>query len=152
VVLLRMSELIFERRLKTSERCPEVASDTFRNRDRKSLTFIEYRSAPVGPIAETDLTSFSKAVSSATIDRAVAADTAAEFKTAAEKQTARANRIQILILNIPLIDWIFQQDRRQRRASRLIDSNLANPDVWAERKSRSICPDNSSVSRRLSLQ
>ncbi len=97
-----MSELIAERRLKTSERCSEVASDAFRNRDRKSLTFFEYRSAPVGPIAETDLTSFSKAVSSAIIERAVAAVAASEFKTAAEKHTARTNRVQILILKISI--------------------------------------------------
>ena len=106
VVLLRMSELIIESRLKTSDRCSAVTSDTFANRDRKSLTFFEYPSAPVAPIAETDLTSFSKAVSSAIIDRAVAAVTASEFKAAAAKQAARTNRVQILILNIPQIDGV----------------------------------------------
>ena len=147
-----MSELIFERRLKTSDRCSEVTSDAFRNRDRKSLTFFEYRSAPVGPIAETDLTSFSKAVSSAIIERAVAAVTASELKTAAEKHTARAIRVQILIFKVPRIGGHSHHYWRQCRVNRLIDSNLANSAVWAERKSLTICPDNSSVSARLSLQ
>jgi hypothetical protein len=95
-----MSVLIAERRLKTSERCPEVASDTFRNRDLKSLTFLAYRSAPVGPIAETDLTSFSRAVNSAIIDRAVAAVaiSPAKFKTVSIKQATAISRVRILIV------------------------------------------------------
>jgi hypothetical protein len=109
---LRISELTADSRFETSRRCSVVESLILRNRLRKSLTFREYRSAPVGPIADTDLTSFSNADNSASIDRADAAVATPELSTAiaTAKQVTATNRVRNFISIIQCIDRFGEGD------------------------------------------
>jgi len=116
VVFFRTSELITERRLKTDRRCSAVAPVALRKRPRRSLTFREYRSAPVGPISETELTSFSSVASSASIARTVAAVVTSQSIATNEKQTVAAIQGKYFISSVQtcrrhMVCLRYQQDK-----------------------------------------